>query len=344
MSWIEKSKPIWLILVIFVLSGNYMLYQTSLGINLLPDEAQAVVLGSLLDLMICFPLFMILYRNKFSLKALIALVAFGCILLRLIVPTELLAPYAMITWSGIVVEGCLVLVECLLIVTLLRYMPKIIHDVKENQLPTLFAFSQAVGKYVKQHPIIQVICSEMLVLYYAFGSWRQAVPKGLTLYKKSNYMAFQIMIIHAIIVETIGIHYWLHTKAPIVSIVLLIFNIYSVIFFLADLQAMRLNPIFIDKKSMYLSLGLIKRAKIDLDNIAAIIDDSELLAQKRSKETIDFILRDFESVQPDFIVQLKQPVTVTFMIGIEKKYQYIAIKSDNPTELKEALAKNKVRF
>ncbi|GLC90567.1 beta-carotene 15,15'-monooxygenase [Lysinibacillus piscis] len=339
MGWIARAKPIWLVLLLFVLSGNYMLYHTSIGINLLPDEVQPVVIGSLLDLMICFPLFMLLYRNKLSLKTLIAFIAFGCVLFRLIVPSELIAPYNMLTWSGIFIEGCLVLVEFLLIITFIRYMPKIIQDVKRSQLPTLFSFSHAVGKYVKQHPIIQVICSEILMLYYAFCSWRKAVPKGLTLYKKSNYMAFQIMMIHAIIVETIGIHYWLHAKAPIISIILLVLNIYSVVFFLADLQAMRLNPVSIDEQAVYLSLGLIKRVKIDLDNIEAILDNPELLTKKRSKDMVDFILRDFESVHPDFIVKLKKPVPVTFMMGIEREYQHIAIKSDDPSELKSILSR-----
>lgn len=340
MSWIEKAKPIWLMMLILILTGNFILYQTSVGIHLLPEETQFVVLGSLVDLLILFPLFFMLYRNKFTWKSTIFLSATGCVLLRFLIPTSLLAPYETITWIGIITEGSIVFLELVLIIAFVRYMPKLINEVKQSRLPVVFSFSQAIDQYVRNHPIIQVVCSESLMFYYAFGSWKSVPPTGMTLYKNSSFIALQIMMIHAIIIETMGIHYWLHDKAPILSVLLLILNIYSVFFFLADIQALRLNPVYSDEAAIYLSLGLMKRAKIDYSNVECLVDDPTILENKLTKDTADFVLRDFEKVYPDLILKMKSPQKVIFFMGIEKEYNHIAIKSDSPIELKELIQSN----
>ncbi|MGE7921475.1 beta-carotene 15,15'-monooxygenase [Viridibacillus sp. NPDC093762] len=340
MTWIEKAKPMWIIMLVLIFSSNFMLYQTSIGSKILPEETQSIVLGSMLDLIILLPLFIMLYHNKFTVKSAIILSALGCILIRFLIPSSLLEPYETITWIGIVVEGCIILLELFLIITFIRYMPKILNEVKRSNLPVVFSFSQAVEHYVRNNPIIQMICSELLMLYYAFSSWKNTAPIGITMYKKSSFIAFQIMMIHAIIVETLGVHYWLHEKAPILSIILLVLNIYSVIFFLADLQALRLNPIHFTNESFYLSLGLMKRAKIDYSNVECMIEDSTILERKLSKDTIDFVIRDFEKVYPDLILKMKTPQKVTLFMGIEKEYNYVAIKTDAPIELKEHIKAN----
>lgn len=338
MTWIEKGKPIWLVLLILVVGSNLALYQTTIGTTILPEESQYVVLGSLIDLLLVAPILWMLYRKRFSWKTAIALIAFGCIGIRLFIPSDLLAPFSTITWAGIGMEVLLVLFELLLIVTLLRYLPKIIQEVKQNELPVLYTFNSAVEKYVKNNFLIQMVCSELLMVYYALASWKKPIPNGITLYKNSSYIAFQVMMIHAIIVETLGIHYFLHAKWPIVSFVLLILNIYSIVFFLADIQAVRMNPVQIQEGKLYISLGLMKRMKMDLHNVESIIEDRALLEQKCTKDTLEFVARDFEKVYPDFILKMKQPQKATLFLGKEKHYNYIAIKSDDPVRLKQMIA------
>lgn len=337
MIWIEKGKPIWLILFILVVGSNVALYQTALGMRLLTEETNAVVLGSLIDLLLIAPLLWMFYRKQFSWKTAIALIALGCIAIRLLIPSDLLAPYSTITLAGIGMEVLLVLFELLLIVTLLRYLPKIIQEVKQNELPAIYTFQLAVEKYVKNNFLIQMVCSELLMVYYAVGSWKKPIPNGVTLHKNSSYIAFQVMLIHAIIVETLGIHYFLHAKWPIVSFVLLLLNIYSVVFLLADIQAVRMNPVQIQQGKLYISLGLMKRMEMDLQNVECIIEEKAILEQKCTEDTLEFIVRDFEEVYPDFILKMKRPQKATLFLGMEKHYDYIAIKSDNPARLKQMI-------
>lgn len=316
-----------------------MLYQTSVGALILPESSQSqyVVLGSLLDFIILLPLSIMLYRNQFTVKSSIILAALGCILIRFLIPPTLLQPYETITWIGIIIEGCILGFELLLIITFVRYMPKIIKDVKQSQLPVLFSFSHSVARYVQNIQLIKILCSELLMFYYAIASWRTPAPIGITMYKKSSFIAFQVMMIHAVVIETLGVHYWLHAKAPLLSIILLVLNIYTVLFFLADLQALRLNPIHVTNESIYVSFGLMKRAEINFTNIEDIIEDPKILQNKLPKNTADFIARDFEEVYPDLLLKMKNPQKVTLFMGMEKEFDFIAIKSDAPNELKQLL-------
>ncbi|MEK4299470.1 beta-carotene 15,15'-monooxygenase [Oceanobacillus sp. FSL W8-0428] len=338
---IQKGKYFWLLMIVLILSSNYMLYQTSIGATILPPEANLVVLGSLIDLVIMGPVFFMLYRKKFSIKTAILLAAAGCILARFFIPTHLLGHFATITWAGIAAEAVLIIFELLFVIAFFRYLPRIIQKVKASTLPVIFSFPSAVDKYVKNNPIIHVICSESLALYYALCSWKKTPPDGITLHKKSNFIAFQIMMIHAIIVETFAIHWWLHSKSIVISIVLLILNIYSVIFLIACIQSIRLNPIYTDEKAIYVSFGILKRVKIDFQDIERMIEDDTALKSKISKDTIDFIAKNFEQVYPDMILKMKKPVQATIFMGIQKEYSKVAIKSDDPDKLK-AVVLNKI--
>ncbi|WP_025116114.1 hypothetical protein [Lysinibacillus fusiformis] len=337
MKVIRKKQNIWLAFLFIVLVSNYTLYNTGFGSSILPIETNGVVLGSLIDLIVIIPVLWMLYKGKFSLKQAILLAATGCIAARFIIPIEHLQPFVAVTWAGFAIEGMIIVLEILLIATLVCYLPRVLADVRASTLPDLFSFSKAVEKQIPQHPVIQMICSDLLVLYYGFASWKRPERLGFTLHKNSSYIAFQLMIIHGIVIETIGIHWWLHEKSMILSIVLLIFNVYSVIFFIADMQAVRLNPVYVTDETIYISLGLMKRTEIDFNKIEEIIEDKVLLEGKLSKDTIDFVARDFGEAYPHVILKMKEPVEVTFMLGIKKRYHQVAIKVDQSQEFKQML-------
>lgn len=329
-----QKQHIWLALLFVVFISNYALYNTGLGLSILPVETTGVVLGSLIDLIVVMPLLLMLYKRKFSIKQAILLAAAGCIAARLIIPIHHLQPFVALTWAGFVVEGVFIAIEVLVVVTLFYYMPKIVADVRASALPAIFSFPQAVEKHAPKYTVIQMLCADLLVLYYGFASWKRKERTGITLHKNSSYIAFQIMMIHAIVIETIGLHWWLHEKSLLLSILLLIINVYSVVFFIADMQAIRLNPLYVTNDALYISLGLMKRATIRFAMIEKIEEEQELLKGKLPKDTIDFIARDFGEAYPQLILKMKEPVEVTFMLGIKKRYQAVAIKADQAQQLR----------
>lgn len=306
-------------------------------------ETSGVVLGSLLDLVIIAPILFLAWKRQKSVKKFVLLMASGLILARFLIPLSYLEPFVVVTWVGFGVEAGLLLLEILLLVTLVRFMPKIVRETKSSTLPVIFAFQDAVNRFVQKHPLIQIVCSELLMFYYAFGSWRKKPiynKNTFTLHANSSYIAFQVMLIHAIVVETLGIHWWLHSKSMLLSLILLLINIYSLVFVLADIQVVRLNPLHINEKGFYISLGLAKRMEVRWEDIEEVITDKKVLHQKLSKDSIEFIARDFEKVFPDFILKLKEPKMATLFLGTTKSYQKVAIKLDDPQNFYDILQEN----
>ncbi|XIG94332.1 beta-carotene 15,15'-monooxygenase [Priestia aryabhattai] len=337
-----------LFLLLLVISSNYVLYHSSFGLQSLPADLNGVVVGSILDLSLVAPLLFLAWQRKFSVKYFIVLMATGLIAARFIIPSEYLASFQSVMGLGVGIEGILILFELSLLFMLAKNVPPILRRIKSSSLPFLFSFSQAVNEKFPKQTFLHVLSSEMLMFYYAFGTWKKKPStegNTFTLYKRSSFITFQIMIIHAIVIETLGLHWLLHNTSIILSIVLLILNIYSIVFFLGDIQALRLNPLRVEDDRLYVSFGLSKRMEISFSDIAEIVEDAHILQQKVPNTTIEFIARDFETVHPDLLLILKSPIEATLFMGIKKKYQQVAIRVDDPNAfkkiVKERLEKNK---
>jgi len=330
-----------IMLFLLVLISNVCLYRTAFGVEILQYNPNGAVVGSIIDLALVLPVLFMAWKRSWGWKNMILLAASGLILVRFLIPMEYLAPFESITWAGFLIEGLLVCFELLLIVTFFKYMPYITRSVKNSPLPVVFSFPNAVEQNMKKMPvIIQMICSELLMFYYAFASWNKKVKlceNQYSLHQKSSYIAFQVMLIHAIVFETAAIHWWLHEKYFLLSMILLLLNIYSVILFVADIQAVRLNPLKITEDRMYISLGLMKRMEIKWTDIETLIDEQEQLKQKVTEKTIEFIYRDLEEVYPNVILKLKHPVQATLIMGIKKEYEQVAIRVDEPERFKVIL-------
>ncbi|MCJ7989939.1 beta-carotene 15,15'-monooxygenase [Priestia sp. OVS21] len=327
-----------LFLLLLVISSNYVLYHSSFGLQSLPADLNGVVVGSILDLSLVASLLFLAWQRKFSLKHFIVLMATGLIAARFIIPSEYLASFQTVMWLGVGIEGVLILFELSLLFMLVKNVPPILRRIKSSSLPLLFSFSRAVNKKFPNQTFLHILCSEILMFYYAFGTWKkQPSNEGntFTLYKRSSFITFQIMIIHAIVIETLGLHWLLHNTSIILSIVLLILNIYSIVFFLGDIQALRLTPLRVDDDHLYISFGLGKRMEIPFRDIAEIVEDAHILEQKIPNTTIEFIARDFETVHPDLLLTLKSPIEATLFMGIKKKYKQVAIRVDDPHAFKK---------
>lgn len=332
-----QKRPIWLIFFFIVLSSNIVLYQTPLKNIVLTEETKQVVLGSLIDLVIVLPACWMLYQRKLTIKTAIFLGAFGCLLARFLIPNTYLAPFEWFTIVGLGAEILLLLFELSLILVCMKYIPKMLRDIKKQKLPVVFSIQKFAPPIAQKYTIIQVFLTEILVGYYAIFSWKQQAQEGITLHKKSGYIAIQLMMIHGIVIETIGIHWWLHSQSIWLSIILLAFNIYSVLFLLADLQATRLNPIYYTKDTLYLSLGLMKKVEVPFHQVDQIFMSIGEVSKKQKKEILYFVANDFIQPEPDFYLVLKKPVIATFLLGKKKSYTKIAIRSDDAKKLQEII-------
>ncbi|OIK10678.1 hypothetical protein [Bacillus sp. MUM 13] len=338
-----NKNYIWKALLFLVLGSNILLYRSPLSPIILLEETNLVTLGSIFDLAIISPLLLVVINRKKNghVKRLILSMAAGIILARFLIPQEYFQPYKALSYGGFAIEGLLLFLELGLLFMLMRNLPAIIQEVRQSEEGLLFSFPSAVEKKTGKHPIVRAAASDFLMFYYTFMSWRKipaAEENTYTLHKNTSMIAFQIMLLHAIVIETIGIHWWLHNYSAVLSLVLLILNICSVIFFVGDIQTIRLNPVKLSGSTLYLSLGLAKKMALPLDNIAEINTNPNELEKKTDRTTtIEFIAKDFEAMHPHIILELKEPQRAVLFFGIEKTYSKVAIRLDHPEKFIEQL-------
>lgn len=323
-----------LLLLALVLTSNFLLYRSPLSTIIIPEEAIWVVSGSLLDLALVAPL-LLLASYRLSTKQFIGFVAGGLILARLLIPSSYIEPFSGLVYAALGLEAIAIAAEAALIFLLFYHFPKILRTIKSQAESPLFSLFPATFAVVKPNPLVSIVLSEALMVYYAFFTWKKQAPVNsysVSLHKNTSAIAFNIMLIHAIVIETIGIHWFLHEKSAVLSIILLVLNIYSVFYFLAEIQAIRLNPLTVKDGSVHLSLGLSKRLTFRLDSIESI-----RWGEKPEKGSLEFIANDIETGEPQLVIDFKTPQKATLFYGRTKEVSQIALKVDDPEKLKNLL-------
>ncbi|ALC87580.1 hypothetical protein AM499_18515 [Bacillus sp. FJAT-22090] len=318
-----------------VLTSNFLLYQTGVQEFLSLQVTSGVAIGSLIDLAIIAPL-LFYAAFKITIKQTIGLMVAGLVIARIFIPFELFAPFAGILYTGIAVEALLVLAELGLLFLVIWKVPQIRKQMKNMNEDPIYSMLPAIEKVVTKNVFIQFFMSEILMMYYAFFTWKKKAPSHagvVTMHEKTSAVAINIMLIHAILIETIGLHWWLHEKSLILSIVLLLLNIYSVTFVLADIQVTRLHPMEIKNGKLYITQGFASRIIVPLSNIKEV----EWGGSPPSKNTVKFMYKDFEEVDPQAIVYLHEAVQATMFLGMKKSVTEFAIRVDEPEKLKYLL-------
>ncbi|WP_377918163.1 hypothetical protein [Bacillus songklensis] len=182
------------------------------------------------------------------------------------------------------------------------------------------------------------------MFYYALFSWKKKAPvkdgQIFTFHTKTSTVALHIMLIHALALESVGFHYFLHQWNEVLAWVLLALNVYTLFFFLGEIQAIRLCPIKLTNKTLTLQIGLAKSMVIPLDAIKTIkqYDGPEKLSKHKQKTIFDATVADFMKEKPMFEIVLNEPVEACYMYGIKKKTERILLNADNAEAFYHALS------
>src|SRR5690606_26969843 len=99
-----------------------------------------------------------------------------------------------------------------------------------------------------------------------------------------------------------------------------------ILYFIADIQAVRLNPMKMNENHMQVSIGLGKRMEIPYDAIEKVVWGQEAEHfNLKSKGLIEFMARDFEEVKPHCIIHFSRPLKATLFLGMEKEFTTTAL-------------------
>ncbi|HDR8110727.1 TPA: hypothetical protein QCZ04_003813 [Bacillus cereus] len=339
----RRRKGIWIGLVSLIMLLNYLLY----ALPIVPAAPKEVVLGSLLDCMFVIPIitYFFIIRKRYSLTYIVPVVIAGYIFARFIIPSDYLQDFSYVSYIIIAGEIAFVCLELFLLYKIVRKLPTIIKKYKEYKSEYSsfsYAIDAAFDATMKRNKLIDIIVTECKLIYYAFLSWREKVPEGEYVYsyhKKTGAIGVYIMIIHATLIESIGFHYLLHQWNPVIAWILLILNVYAMIYFIAEIQAMRKNPLNVTEEQVIIQIGLGKKIVIpftQIDNIAFYKGD-ELLTAKEGKQVLDATVMEFIKEPATFEITLKEPVKAQLLYGFFKTVSRVHLNVDEERKFYDAV-------
>ncbi|EJS07372.1 hypothetical protein CQ058_03545 [Bacillus sp. MYb56] len=338
----RRKKGIWIGLVSLIMLSNYLLY----ALPIVPAAPKEVVLGSLLDFMFVIPVitYFFIIRKRYSLTYMFPVVIAGYVFARFIIPSDYLQAFSFVSYVIVAGEIVFVCFELFLIYKIIRVLPKIIKRYKEYRSEYSsfsYAIDAAFDATMKRSKAVSIILTECKLIYYAFLSWREKVPDGECTYsyhKKTGAIGVYIMIIHATVIESIGFHYLLHQWNPVIAWILLILNVYAMIYYLAEIQAMRKNPIVVTEEQVIIQIGLGKKVVLpftQIDNIAFYKGES--LTAKEEKEVLDATVMEFIKEPATFEITLKEPVKVQLLYGFTKTVSRVHLNVDEKRKFYDAV-------
>ncbi|MBH0165409.1 hypothetical protein IHV12_10770 [Fictibacillus sp. 7GRE50] len=342
------NRPIrwipYLFLSLLVIGSNVLLYQTTY----FQPIPTSVLIGSMFDFLLVIPLltyyFIIRKRYSWKLTLLVALVSYA--FASFIIPDDLLKSVSFIPKALLLLEAGFISIELYLLFIVCRKLPKVKKSYRDLavDLPFLLKIKHAVNLHFAQSRLIDSLVSEVTMFYYAFFSWRKApvmTGQTFTLHKNTSYVALQLMLIHALIIESVGLHYFFSQWNHTVSLILLFINIYSILFLIGQMQAVKKVPLIVTNQSLILNIGFIKSLDLPFKYIQEwkTYEGPDELSAAEMKYTFEARVSDFIPEKPNIELLLKKPIRSDIIYGFKKNVTRVVIKVDNPTELMRLIEK-----
>ncbi|MGD6843212.1 hypothetical protein ACQCVH_11915 [Bacillus infantis] len=335
------DKSIFAVLAGMVIAANCLLYRTSF----LAPVPKGVYWGTVVDLFIVLPalVYFFLLRKKRSILYLspVLLSAYG--LSHVIIPEGHLQ-------SANMLRLMLVLGEIFIFsAAILGNKDKILPFYKElknrNRHNSYLKYNldKTAARYFSDSAALRLLASEIALFQYSLFSWKSkpVTDTGaiFTYHRKKSSSAVYIMLIHATVLESVGLHFFLHQWNAAISYILLLLNVYAVLYFIAELHAMRLTPYLLTQEVLLLQTGLSKSMEVELCNIESIsfYEGPEKFTKIEQQTLYDARAIDFMQEKPHIEIRLKEPGKVLKPFGIVQQADRIVLDADDPQAFAEEL-------
>jgi hypothetical protein len=176
---------------------------------------------------------------------------------------------------------------------------------------------------------------EATVLGYALAGWGRNAEPGLGTYSTHRaiaYVPFMVAAMMAVGIETIAVHLLLRLWSPTAAWILTAISLYTLLWLIGDVHAVRLRPIRVEDGLLRLRLGLRWDATIPLAAIAAV----EAPGEDRDTDARG----DLKAVllgAPNCRIRLREPVRAVGLYGITRSVRIIDLHVDDPAGFEAAL-------
>lgn len=177
--------------------------------------------------------------------------------------------------------------------------------------------------------IKNTIVQEFRVIYYAFFSHKikkRTTEYEFTYHKNNSALSLYWAFILLTLIETGVIHYLLYiNNLHLLNGVLLFINIYTIVFILGHIRAMKIKPIVIDNQTLFLNNGIFISEKILIDSIESIYSVNDF---PKNQDGLKIgLIGKLEPINT--VIELKNDITFTLFYGIKRSSKKLAFYIDD---------------
>ncbi|MFT4415851.1 hypothetical protein ACLM5H_18485 [Fredinandcohnia humi] len=341
----KKSIYIFALLAAAILSTNYMV----MSYQIIAPVTDMMIIATLFDLTIVLPLFfyILVVRNRFSLITLLPVTIAGFWYAYFIVPHHDLAVFNYVKYGIYVIEGLFILIELALAIFLLRKIPTLIKNFRHRKeidfyYPTILrnSFNETFG----QKKFSNILVFDFSIFYYGFFVWKKKwvhreYIQDFTIHTNTGYFGVFIMLVHAMLIEVIGVHFLIAQWSTIAAWIFTAFDIYALLWIIADYHAVRLSPIVINDGRLFAQVGVRRSIEVDLDNIKSIQPTStDKKIRRTEKNSFAITLPNFFEEDPQFEIELNEPTIAYLPFGIERDITKLYVTVDDKQKFYQYLS------
>lgn len=182
----------------------------------------------------------------------------------------------------------------------------------------------------------RIMATEVAMIHYGLTGWRKKPSdisgrKTFSYHRSNGHGTIIGVFLFLILVETAVLHWFLLPRVPWLAWLVFALSIYSCFFLLADLNAARLRPIFLEHGDLHVRVALRWRATIP----RAAIVRAEL--NTLDIEDRDGLLAAQLAGNQDVILHLEGDHTADGLYGFRKSFNRLAISVDEVGAFVEAV-------
>lgn len=162
----------------------------------------------------------------------------------------------------------------------------------------------------------------------------QAGQSTFSTYQNSGFSALIATACLLSGIETAAVHLLVQRWSPTAAGFLLLLDLYTLLFLLAHLHAVRLRPAVLTPEHLLIRVGIVWRLRVARQKIASI---QRIAAAPAAASGVLNLAKQLITV-PNLLLTFTEPATVVGLYGICRTVRSVAIYVDAPDELAQALS------
>ncbi|KAA0546671.1 hypothetical protein FZW96_15685 [Bacillus sp. BGMRC 2118] len=330
----KKRVSLFVIIVAIILISNYLV----MNIAAYQPVTIHLALATLLDLTIILPLafYVIILRKRHSVFYIIPAVLIGFWIAYFFIPNYIFEQFKIIMFVIYGIELLFILLEFFILIKTLKKFPQF--KMKFNELEASYPqFQLKLRKSLESvfsSKLANIVSTDISVFYFGLFSWkRRGEITGnhiFSYHKNTGYLAFVIMLAHALIIEMIGVHFLIAQKSVVWAWVFTSFDLITAVFLVADYRASMRSPITVTHDHLNIVIGVRRSIEVPISGIKSIKKTTTTPKIRKSEKNSFYatLPQLIEDDDPVFEISLNYPIQAIYMYGMKKDIEKIYITVD----------------